>query len=81
MTQAKPDPLKRDVPTSVGPYSDEFLDETIKVWQPRYPGRKLNHEDAREIAVNLTGFFFQVPMEWEQNDRLHADDRHSGSAS
>ena len=32
-------------------YSDQFLERTIKVWQPLY-GHPLLKEDAREIAFN-----------------------------
>ena len=36
--------------------SDEFLDETIRVWQP-YSKEPLTREDAREIAENFVGLF------------------------
>jgi hypothetical protein len=65
MPQAK---IDRNAPLSVGPYSDEFLDETIRVWQPRSPNRKLTREDAREIISNMTGFF-QVLIEWDRAER------------
>lgn len=45
-------------------YSDEFLDRTIKVWQP-YLKEPLTREDAREIAQNFVGFF-EVLMEWDR---------------
>jgi hypothetical protein len=48
-------------------WSDQFLDETIVFWEPRY-GRKLTREDAREIAENLTGFF-RVLLEWEREKK------------
>jgi len=34
----------------------DFLDDTLAVWQPRAP-RPLSREDAREIAHNAIGFF------------------------
>jgi len=37
-------------------FSEEFLQRTIKFWQPRYP-YPLTLEDAREIAENMTGLF------------------------
>jgi hypothetical protein len=37
--------------------SDDFLDETIAFWQPRYGDRQLIREDARQIVENHTGFF------------------------
>lgn len=50
--------------------SNEHLDEAIKYWEPRY-GRKLTHEDAREIVMNLTGFF-KILMEWDRRERAKA---------
>ncbi|MFA5794681.1 MAG: hypothetical protein WC980_06420 [Candidatus Brocadiia bacterium] len=35
-------------------YSKEFLEKTIKVWQP-YSAAPLSLEDAREIAENMLG--------------------------
>lgn len=49
--------------------SDEFLDETIRVWQPRCPDKKLTREDAREITTNMVGFF-KVLMEWDREGKL-----------
>ena len=43
--------------TLITRFSDELLDRTISVWQPRCPNRKLTREDAHEIIVNMTGFF------------------------
>ncbi len=37
-------------------FSQEFLEKTIKVWQPRFD-HLLTLEDAREIAENMTGLF------------------------
>lgn len=37
-------------------FGDDFLDETIAVWQP-LTIRTLTREDAREIIENMTGFF------------------------
>ncbi|HOW59350.1 MAG TPA: hypothetical protein PLO78_06480 [Candidatus Omnitrophota bacterium] len=37
-------------------YSDEFLEKTIKVWQP-YSKEPLTMEDAREIATNTANLF------------------------
>ena len=36
-------------------YSKEFLQETIKVWQP-YSAEKLTEENAKEIAENFFNF-------------------------
>ena len=37
-------------------YSKEFLDKTIKVWQP-YSPTPLSLNDAREITENMTALF------------------------
>jgi len=37
-------------------YSNEFLNETIKVWQPHNP-TPLSLNDAREITENMTALF------------------------
>ncbi len=37
-------------------YSKEFLDKTIKVWQPYCP-TPLSLNDAREITENMTALF------------------------
>jgi len=37
-------------------FSKEFLEKTIKVWQP-YSEAPLSLEDAREIAENVTGLY------------------------
>ena len=37
-------------------YSKEFLEKTIKVWQP-YSSVTLTLEDAREITENMTELF------------------------
>jgi len=37
-------------------YSNEFLNETIKVWQPHNP-TPLSLNDAREITENITALF------------------------
>ena len=37
-------------------FSRQFLEKTIRVWQPYSPD-PLTLEDAREIAENVTGIF------------------------
>jgi len=37
-------------------YSKEFLNKTIKVWQPYFPA-PLSLSDAREITENMTALF------------------------
>ncbi len=46
---------------------DAILDEALEVFQPRAQ-RELTREDAREIYVNLTGFF-RVLQEWDRAER------------
>ena len=51
-------------------FSKEFLEKTIKFWQPRYP-HPLTLEDAREIAENMTGLFQLL----DKLDRKYADEK------
>jgi hypothetical protein len=53
------------------PANDNLIDQTRKVWQPRFE-RKLGHEDAREIAENVCGFF-NILSEWSRAE-IHAND-------
>jgi hypothetical protein len=57
MTQAKISRPEKRVSDPVGSYGEDLLDKTIGVWQPYTPDRILTREDAREIIVNMTGFF------------------------
>ncbi len=52
---------------------------TLRLWQPR-ASRALSHEDAREIAENLVGFF-RVLAEWNATERSSesADDNNGAS--
>jgi hypothetical protein len=68
MSQPKANLFHQDALPSIESHSDDFLDETIKVWQPRSPHRKLTREDAREILSNMCGFF-QVLREWDDERR------------
>jgi hypothetical protein len=43
---------------------DELIGRTREVWQPRL-GRDLSREEARQIAVNVMGFF-SVLAEWSR---------------
>lgn len=45
-------------------FSKEFLEKTIKVWQP-YSPTPLSIEDAREIADNVIGLY-KLLFELEQ---------------
>ena len=44
-----------------------FIDQTLDVWQPR-TSSTLTHEDARQIAENVTGFF-RILLEWQAAER------------
>jgi hypothetical protein len=44
-----------------------FLQQTIKIWQPRTL-RELTYEDARQVTENAVGFF-QVLEEWEKKEK------------
>ena len=50
----------------IGGFSDEFILETIQVWQPQSQLR-LDKEDARQIIENAVGFFI-VLAEWDAAD-------------
>jgi hypothetical protein len=43
---------------------NDLIGRTRQVWQPRL-GRDLSHEDARQIAANLAGFF-SVLADWSR---------------
>ena len=51
----------------IGGFSDEFILETIQVWQPRSQLR-LDIEDARQIIENIVGFF-NLLSKWECSKR------------
>ncbi len=50
--------------------NQDFLEDTIRVWQPRAGGR-LTDDDAREITANVAGFF-RLLSEWDQDARREA---------
>ena len=45
----------------------QLIDRTLEVFQHR-TSKALNHEDARQIVENVTGFF-TILMEWEAAER------------
>jgi hypothetical protein len=60
--------------------NDNLIDRTIALWQPRLR-RKLNREDARQIAENVTGFF-SILHEWSRvNVPAPNNDNCSGGGS
>jgi hypothetical protein len=44
--------------------NDNLIDRTRQVWQPR-AGRDLTNEEARQIALNVTGLF-SILAEWSR---------------
>ena len=51
---------------TVNPRGPDVLDETIAFWSQR-TGQAVSREDARQIVVNVSGFF-QVLEEWARKD-------------
>jgi len=54
----------RRLSTGAGP--SPLLDDTLALWQRRTT-RSLSHEDARQIAENVSGFF-QTLLAWQAAD-------------
>lgn len=52
--------------------SDNAIEETIAFWQKR-TGKIITREDAREMIVNISGFF-RVLDEWDKRDRMNQGD-------
>ncbi len=48
-------------------YSKEFLDKTLKVWQPRSK-EPLTYQDAVEITDNMVGFI-KLLHEWDEKEK------------
>ena len=47
-------------------FHDDTTNRTREVWQPRL-GRDLSHDEAKQIAANVTGFF-AILVEWSRAD-------------
>ena len=59
---------------------NELIARTREVWQPR-AGCDLSHEDARQIAENVTGFF-AILAEWSRAEMPSpADDTSKAAVS
>ena len=54
--------------------SAELIKKTIDIWQP-LSEKKLNHEDAREIIENMTGFFSTLKRWDDEERRKHQSER------
>jgi hypothetical protein len=44
-----------------------FIDRTLQLWRSR-SARKLNPDDAHQIAANMTGFF-KILAEWQRKEK------------
>ena len=61
-------------------FHDDLIDRTREVWQPRL-GRDLSHDEAKQIATNVTGFF-SILAEWSRGDLADpANDNGDGATS
>ena len=49
----------------------EFLDQTLRVWQP-LSDKPLDEEGARESIANISGFF-DLLAKWEADDEKKED--------
>ena len=47
--------------------NDDQIERAREVWQPRV-GRDLSHDEAKQIATNVTGFF-SILAEWSRFER------------
>jgi hypothetical protein len=54
------------VKTAHSTQTDNLIDRTRAVWQPRL-GRDLTADEARQISANVTGFF-AVLAEWARKE-------------
>jgi len=53
-------------------YSDQFLKQTVQIWQPHSP-KPLTLEDAREIADNMAELFIYLNELKQKYDPKKAD--------
>ena len=50
--------------------ASDIIEQTLNFWEKR-TGKDLSREDAREMVVNVSGFF-QVLAEWDRKARMEA---------
>jgi len=55
------------------PEGPTLIEETIALWQP-YSDRKLTAEDARQMIVNIVGFF-DLLNEWDLQKRKRESEK------
>jgi hypothetical protein len=58
--------------TSSPAANDNLIERTRQLWTPRMGG-DLSREEARQIAENVTGFFW-VLAEWSRREQFAAND-------
>ena len=58
--------MRSSVKTAQSMQTENLIDRTRAVWQPRL-GRDLTPDEARQISANVTGFF-AVLAEWARNE-------------
>ena len=58
--------MRSSVKTAHSTQTDNLIDRTRAVWQPRL-GRDLTPDEARQISANVTGFF-AVLEEWARKE-------------
>jgi hypothetical protein len=58
--------VRSSVKAAYNRQTDDLVDRTRAVWQPRL-GRDLSPDEAKQIAANVTGFF-AVLAEWACNE-------------
>jgi hypothetical protein len=58
--------VRSSVKTSQSRQTDNMIDRTQAVWQPRL-GRDLTPDEARKISANVKGFF-AVLAEWARKE-------------
>ena len=50
--------------------ASDIIEQTLNFWG-KHTGKDLSREDAREMVVNVSGFF-QVLAEWDRKARMEA---------
>lgn len=58
--------MRSSVKTAQSKQTENLIDRTRAVWQPRL-GRDLTPDEARQISANVTGFF-AVLAEWARKE-------------
>lgn len=59
--------MRSSVKAAYNRQTDDLVDWTRAVWQPRL-GRDLSPDEAKQITANMTGFF-AIMAEWARKER------------